>query len=134
MDKNLFECTVPAADVVRVKGLGFLRDKTTEDCFNGRVITGNGKISAENMNIIATAAEKFGNGNVAMTTRLTVEIQCVPYDNIQPLISYLGEHSLKTGGTGTKVRPIVSCKGTTCQYGLIDTFAFSEELLSPCSL
>lgn len=128
MDKNIFECTVPAADVVRVKGLGFLRDKTTKDCFNGRVITGNGKISAENMKIIATAAEKFGNGNVAMTTRLTVEIQCVPYDNIEPLISYLGEHGLKTGGTGTKVRPIVSCKGTTCQYGLIDTFAFSEEL------
>jgi dissimilatory sulfite reductase (desulfoviridin) alpha/beta subunit len=26
------------------------------------------------------------------------------------------------------VRPIVSCKGTTCQYGLIDAFALSEEI------
>ncbi len=33
-----------------------------------------------------------------------------------------------TGGTGSKVRPVVSCKGTTCQYGLIDTFALSEEI------
>ena len=32
------------------------------------------------------------------------------------------------GGTGSKVRPVVSCKGTTCQYGLIDTFALSEEI------
>ena len=28
----------------------------------------------------------------------------------------------------SKVRPVVSCKGTTCQYGLIDTFALSEEI------
>lgn len=26
------------------------------------------------------------------------------------------------------VRPVVSCKGTTCQYGLIDTFGLSEKL------
>lgn len=26
------------------------------------------------------------------------------------------------------MRPVVSCKGTTCQYGLIDTFALSEKL------
>ena len=33
-----------------------------------------------------------------------------------------------TGGTGSKVRPIVCCKGTTCQYGLIDTFGLSEKI------
>ena len=31
-------------------------------------------------------------------------------------------------GTGKKVRPVVSCKGTTCQYGLIDTFGLSEKI------
>lgn len=35
---------------------------------------------------------------------------------------------MSCGGTGSKVRPVVSCKGTTCQYGLIDTFALSEEI------
>ena len=33
-----------------------------------------------------------------------------------------------TGGTGAKVRPVVSCKGTTCQYGLLDSYALSEEI------
>ena len=28
-------------DIKRVKGLGFLHDKTTADCFNARVITRN---------------------------------------------------------------------------------------------
>lgn len=31
------------------------------------------------------------------------------------------------GGTGAKVRPVVSCKGTTCQYGLLDSFVISED-------
>ena len=112
----------------RVKGLGCLRDKTTEDAFNVRVITGNGKISADKSRAIADAATKFGNGEIAMTTRLTVEIQRVPYENIDPLIAYLKEHGLETGGTGPKVRPVVSCKGTTCVFGLIDTFGLSEKI------
>lgn len=65
---------------------------------------------------------------MTMTSRLTVEIQGVPYDNIEPLREYLMQAGLETGGTGSKVRPVVSCKGTTCQYGLIDTFGLSEEI------
>lgn len=119
---------VSSEEVARVKGLGFLRDKNTTDCFNCRVITRNGKITSEESHAIAEAAEKFGSGEVTMTTRLTLEIQGVPFDNIEPLRQFLMEHGLETGGTGSKVRPVVSCKGTTCQYGLIDTFALSEEI------
>ncbi len=122
------ECKISASDVARVKGLGCLRDKTTEDCFNVRVITVNGKISVEKSRAIADAAEKFGSGEIAMTTRQTVEIQKVPYENIEPLREYLAKFGLQTGGTGKKVRPIVSCKGTTCVFGLIDTFGLSEKI------
>ena len=38
---------VPAEEVTRVKALGFLWDKNSADRFNGRVITRNGKITAE---------------------------------------------------------------------------------------
>ena len=119
------KCTVSAEDVTRVKALGFLWDKTTEDCFNGRVITRNGKITAAECEAVAEAARRFGSGEVAMTTRLTMEVQRVPYANIEPMREFLAEHGLETGGTGKKVRPIVSCKGTTCQYGLVDTYALS---------
>ena len=119
---------VPPEEVARVKALGFLWDKRTPDCFNGRVITRNGKITAEEMRAITQAAEKYGSGEVAMTSRLTLEIQHVPFDNIDALREELQAAGLETGGTGSKVRPVVSCKGTTCQYGLIDTFALSEEI------
>ena len=120
--------TVSPEEEKRVKALGFLKDKNTEDKFNGRVITRNGKITAEEARTIAEAAEMFGSGEVTMTSRLTMEIQGVPFDNIEPLRDYLMQAGLETGGTGSKVRPVVSCKGTTCQYGLIDTFGLSEEI------
>ena len=119
---------VSKEEETRVKALGFLKDKRTPDRFNGRVITRNGKITADEARTIAEAAELYGSGEVTMTSRLTMEIQGVPFDNIEPLREYLMQAGLETGGTGSKVRPVVSCKGTTCQYGLIDTFALSEEI------
>ena len=115
-------------DIKRVKGLGCLQDKRYDDIFNVRVITRNGKVTADEQKKIAEAAEKFGTGEVTMTTRLTLEIQGVPYDSIEEVRAFLAEAGLETGGTGSKVRPVVSCKGTTCQYGLIDTFALSQKL------
>lgn len=115
-------------DVKRVKGLGCLQDKRYDDVFNVRVITRNGKLTAQEQIKVAEAADKFGSGEVTMTTRLTLEIQGVPYDRLDELFAFLEEAGLETGGTGSKVRPVVSCKGTTCQYGLIDTFALSEKL------
>ena len=126
--KVQFEGKLPPEEIKRVKGLGCLQDKRYADVFNVRVITRNGKITSEEHRVIAEAAEKFGSGAVTMTTRLTLEIQGVKHENIQPLIDFLAEHGLSTGGTGSLVRPVVSCKGTTCQYGLIDTYDLSEKI------
>lgn len=128
VDPNKTVCSLPAEEVARVKGLGCLWDKRTEDAFNMRVITVNGKLTADKLSAIAQAAERFGSGEAAMTSRLTIEIQGIPYENIEPLRAFLAEHGLESGGTGPKVRPVVSCKGTSCQYGLIDTFGLSEKI------
>lgn len=110
-----------------VKSLGFLRNKGT-DYFNGRIITVNGKITAAQQRCVAEAAEKFGNGNVLFTTRLTIEVPGIPYDKIDDFRAYIAKEGLVTGGTGSKVRPVVSCKATTCQYGLLDAYALSEKI------
>ena len=115
-------------DIARVKALGFLRDKTTPDCFNARVLTVNGRVSSEVMEAVAEAARRFGSGKVALTSRMTFEIQTIPYKNIEPLREFLAQYGLETGGTGPKVRPVVSCKGTTCTFGLIDTFSLAEKI------
>ena len=119
--------TVSAADEKRVKGMGFLNNKGTDN-FNGRIITVNGKITAAQQRCIAEAAEKFGNGEVVFTTRLTVEVPGIPYDKIEEFQEFIAKEGLVTGGTGSKVRPVVACKGTTCQYGLLDSFELSREI------
>ncbi|MBQ3482919.1 MAG: 4Fe-4S binding protein [Clostridia bacterium] len=128
-DRNAFvKCTVPAPEVARLKGLGCLRDKTTPDAFNCRVLTRNGRISAEEMHAIADAAARFGNGKIAFTTRQTAEVQGVRFDQVNDMIAFLDAAGLSIGGTGPRVRPIVSCKGTTCVFGLCDTYALSEKI------
>ena len=120
-------CTIKPEDIKRVKALGFLNNKGT-DLFNGRIITVNGKITAEQAAVIAEAARRFGNGDVEFTVRLTVEVRGIHYDNIEAFREFIAQAGLETGGTGSLVRPVVSCKGTTCQYGLYDTFALSEKI------
>lgn len=119
--------TISPEEEKRVKGLGFLSNKGTDN-FSGRIITTNGKITAQQMAVIAQAAEKFGNGNVTLTVRMTIEVQGIPFDKIEEFREFIRQAGLETGGTGDKVRPVVSCKGTTCQFGLIDTFDLSEKV------
>ena len=77
---------------------------------------------------ITDAARLYGDGHLMFTTRLTVEVSGIEYKNIDAFRAFLEKAGLETGGTGSKVRPVVSCKGTTCQYGLYDTYAVSSEI------
>ena len=75
--------TLTAEEIKSVKGLGFLNQKGTNK-FNARVLTRNGKISSEESMVIAEAAKKFGDGHMMMTTRLTIEVSGIEYENIEP--------------------------------------------------
>ena len=119
--------TVSKEDEKRVKGMGFLNNRGT-DLFSARVLTINGKVTAAQHRCMAEAAEKFGSGELLYTTRLSVEIPGIPYEKIDEFREFIAKENLVTGGTGAKVRPVVSCKGTTCQYGLLDSYAISEEI------
>lgn len=116
-----------AEDIKRVKGEGFLLNRGTE-CFNGRIITENGTLTARQMVRVGQAAEKFGSGTVAFTTRMTVEVPGIPYESIPEFQAFLREEGMTTGGTGAKVRPVIVCKGSTCVFGLYDTQGLAKEL------
>ena len=110
-----------------LKGRGIILNRDGES-FIARVITVDGTLTSQQMNVIAQAAEQFGSGKVAMTSRMTVEVQGLTYENLEPFTQFLAEHDLYTGGTGTRVRPVVPCKGTVCVHGLIDTQALAREI------
>ncbi len=114
-------------DIKRVKGLGFLRNRGTEK-FSGRIITENGILNSAQMKHLSEAAEKFGNGKLCFTTRMTVELPGIAYENIEAFREFVGRAGMMVGGTGARVRPVVACKGTTCVFGLYDTQAFAKEM------
>lgn len=115
-------------DIKKVKGLGFLQDKTKEGYFNGRVITINGILSTNELFAVSECANKYGNGKVAFTSRMTLEIQGIHYDNINLAIEYLKGYGLSFGGTGDKVRPLTACKGATCVFGQINSADITKRL------
>ena len=118
---------ISAQDIKRVKSQGFLLNRGTEK-FSGRVITVNGVLTSEQIAAVSEAAAKYGDGKVAFTSRLTVEVPGISFENIELFQEYIGKTGLVTGGTGAKVRPIVACKGTTCVFGLHDTQAMAAEI------
>ncbi|MEG1500968.1 MAG: (4Fe-4S)-binding protein, partial [Clostridiales bacterium] len=119
--------TISQEDIKRVKGLGFLHNRGTDN-FSGRIITENGIINSRQLAIISQAAEKFAAGDIAFTSRMTIEVPGIAYDKIEAFRRFIAQENLQTGGTGAKVRPIVACKGTTCVFGLYDTQKLAQEI------
>lgn len=110
-----------------VKNRGFLSNKGGE-LFSARIITENGVLNVEQMRNICDMAEKFGDGQVFFTSRLTVEFPGIQYKNIEAVEEYAKSVGLVIGGTGARVRPVVACKGTVCVFGLIDTQGLATEI------
>lgn len=118
---------ITAEEKKALKGRGYIITRDGEH-FIARIITVDGVLNDEEMAVIAEAAKKFGDGRVAMTSRLTVEVQGLTYENIEPFNEFIAKAGLYTGGTGSRVRPIVPCKGSVCVHGLIDTQELAREL------
>lgn len=121
------KCTLTPEQIKEVKADGFLINRGTNQ-FSARIITENGTLTGEQMSVLSEAASRFGNGTMAFTVRLTVELPGIEYDNIAAFREFVGQVGLQTGGTGAKVRPLVACKGTTCVFGLCDTQGIAKNL------
>lgn len=110
-----------------VKGKGFLANNDGSH-FSARVITVNGVVTSEQARLLAEAADVYGKGELFFTSRMTVEIPGISYDNIEPFSKMIQRESMTTGGTGSRVRPVVACKGSVCIHGLIDTQGLAREI------
>lgn len=110
-----------------LKGKGFILTNDGEH-FAARVVCANGVYTAEQLTALSVAAKDFGNGKLALTSRLSIEIQGIAYENIDKLNEAVLAAGLTVGGTGPLVRPIVPCKGTVCVHGIMDTQGFAKRL------
>ena len=74
--------SITKEDVTLVKGRGFLRNRGTDN-FSGRLVSIGGLFNAKDLLAVAECSEKFGNGKVIFTSRLSAEIQGIPFEKIR---------------------------------------------------
>lgn len=115
------------AEIAVYKGQGFLKQKEG-DLFAARMVSRAGHFTAKEVVLLASLAEKYGNGEVTTTSRLSIEIPGIKFEDIEKFKAECDENNLIYGGTGPRVRPISACKGTVCQSGLYDVTSLSQEI------
>ncbi|MDD5095099.1 MAG: 4Fe-4S binding protein [Dehalococcoidia bacterium] len=87
-----------------------------------------GLLSCEQMAELMKVAEEYGRGVVQLTSRVGVEIPWIKAEDVKAISTRLAKVNLPVSGTGSTVRAIVACKGTTCKNGLFDTQQLCREL------
>lgn len=110
-----------------LKALGFLLQNDKEH-FAVRLLSRAGNFTVQELRDIADLAEKYGRGYVGETTRLQVEIPWIKDEDVEKFIEEAKALGLRHGGTGQKMRPLVSCKGTVCLHGNINTQEICRQL------
>ena len=110
-----------------LKALGFLLQNDKEH-FAVRLLSRAGNYTTEEIKNISYLANKYGRGYCGTTTRLQVEIPWIKDEDVEAFMEECKKLGLRHGGTGAKVRPLVSCKGTVCLHGNINTQKICREL------
>ena len=118
----------------KTQGIIRLRERGTV-AVRGRIPAG--VMTASQMAAVARIAEEFGDGEVAMTARLNVEIPGIDRRDADTVAARLREAGIEPGSTGATLRSVVACKGTVCRHGCCDTQGIAraiEERYGGCVL
>lgn len=113
--------------ILLAKQQGFLPLKDKEH-FACRVVIPAGVMTRAYAEKILAIADFYGRGYYTHTQRLDVEIPWVHYEDIENITASLAEVGLEPGGTGQRIRPILTCKGSVCRVGLFDTEKIALEM------
>ncbi len=88
-----------------------------------------GVLSPEQMVGVAGIAEKYGSGDVHLTTRQTMEIPHVESKNLEAMVAELKENDTPLGAEREEVVNIVACPGNDrCKFSNIDSIALAKEI------
>ena len=112
---------------IELKKFGILPQKQ-EGYYVVRFLSNVGYFSANDMITLANIANKYGNGELSLTSRLTVEIPYIKEEFIQNVIDIIKSNNLRTGGSGKTVRAVLACKGSVCRRSIVDIRSISDKI------
>ena len=88
-----------------------------------------GILSIEKMRGLAEIAEKYGQTEVHLTTRQTIEIPHIHYTKIEEIEADLLKNGTPVGSERDEIVNIVACPGTNrCKFANIDTISLAMKL------
>ncbi|MDW7732681.1 MAG: 4Fe-4S binding protein [Methanolobus sp.] len=113
----------------RLKQGGFLRQRQKEDLFSMRLRVVGGQLTADQLRALADASEKYGRGEVHITSRQGLEISYIPFEQTEELLDELEKSNVHQGTCGPRVRGVVACQGNlVCPRGLIDAEDIAKKI------
>jgi dissimilatory sulfite reductase (desulfoviridin) alpha/beta subunit/TusA-related sulfurtransferase len=120
--------TEKKTDLDEFKRIGIIA-QNQKDIFLIRLRTVGGDLSAGELASITRVAEKYGHGEVHLTTRQAVEIPFVHFDDLEAARAELENSGIVLGVCGPRGRGIVACPGTAvCTSALVETKGLAAEL------
>jgi dissimilatory sulfite reductase (desulfoviridin) alpha/beta subunit/TusA-related sulfurtransferase len=116
------------ANLDELKRVGIIA-QNQKDTFLIRLRTVGGDLNAEELSAITRVSQKYGRGEVHLTTRQAVEIPFVHVDDLEAAREELEENGIVLGVCGPRGRGIVACPGTAvCTSALVETKELAAEL------
>jgi dissimilatory sulfite reductase (desulfoviridin) alpha/beta subunit len=113
-------------DHKELKKGGMMRQAET-GLFSVRLHVVGGRLATPQLRAIQEAADRFGRGEIHLTSRQGVEIPCVPQDALGALKEFLGSSGVGVGVAGPAVRTVTACQGCrVCPSGVIDSPELAE--------
>ncbi len=118
----------PSANLDELKRVGIIA-QNQKDYFLIRLRTVGGDLTGEELNTITRVSQKYGRGEIHLTTRQAIEIPHVHVNDLGAARKELEEGGIVLGVCGPRGRGIVACPGTAvCTSALIETKALAAEL------
>jgi anaerobic sulfite reductase subunit C len=114
------------ADYKELKKSGMMRQPEA-GLFSVRLHVVGGRLTAAQLQAIRDASDRFGRGEVHLTSRQGVEIPHVPQGVLAALKEFLAPSGVEVGVAGPTVRTVTACQGSrVCRSGVIDSPALAE--------
>ena len=110
-------------DLAAMKTGGLIK-QIEKDLFAIRLRVPVGRMGADHLCKIGEVAKKYGTGMLHFTVRQGIEIQGVPFADIQAARDELEAAGLRIGACGPRFRVVTACPGAeVCPNGLVDSAA-----------
>lgn len=115
-------------DPAELRRVGMIAQKQ-KGYYAMRLRTVGGDLTAQQLKKIAEVSQKYGRGEVHLSTRQGVEIHNVKQEDLGRAREELKVAGIEMGACGPRIRVVVACPGdSTCRWGIVDTKGMAAKL------